>query len=159
MYQIFDIDNCIADDEWRIPHIDWSQQHPDPRYERYHRLAIHDKPGNLDAVRDTAELVFFTARPQRFFANTRRWLADALEGRNFLLYMRPDGDHRGSVELKRDQLHDFMTVHKAEPRHIWCAYDDREDVVQMYRSAHLHARVLSIHSTSAYHPPEINNGK
>ena len=65
------------------------------------------------------------------------------------LYTRPEGDHRKSVDLKRDIL-----VNKIGVGCVTAAYDDREDIVQMYRDYHINAERIFCHEIDAYNPPQ-----
>lgn len=153
-YVIFDLDNCLANDEHRIGNIDWSQQDPDKRYSKYHAACGLDKPGSLDTYRAAtvaARPVFFTARPITVRDATVAWLAQHFCVSDPLLFMRNIGDHRSSVELKfwmLEQLH--LAVSDCT---VTGAYDDREDVVAMYLEAGISACVLKLHDTCAYTKP------
>ena len=37
---ILDLDNCIADDQWRISRINWQHKDPMRRYHDYHSLRM-----------------------------------------------------------------------------------------------------------------------
>ena len=160
-YVIFDLDNCLADDRARIPLIKWQESHPDKRYADYHRNVSNDPVGNLE-VFESAVLcgwapIFMTARPHTVGASdvrgqTLEWLERNLRVHNPILMMRNNGDNRPSAELKREQLTHLSTwdVNLTE---IACAYDDRLDVVEMYRAKGIEAHVLAIHDVCAYRPP------
>ena len=154
-YAIFDLDNTISDDGWRINEIDWSKDHPFERYHRYHLLAGFDAFGNQDLVRNLpegTEIVVFTARPEFYAPITQEWLE-----RNKIdcaaLLMRPTDDHAHSVELKQRQLRKFFELMDAEPSDVLCAYDDRQDVVQMYRDHNIKGYHTCIHNVCAYTNP------
>jgi len=156
MYAIFDLDNTISDDSWRIQHIDWSRDNPFERYHRYHLLAGFDAFGNQDLVRNLPEgtqIVVFTARPDFYAPITQEWLE-----RNGVDYaamlMRPTDDHTHSVDLKRRQLRKFFAMMGTKPSDVLCAYDDRKDVVQMYRDHGVKGVLTSIHNVCAYSNPK-----
>jgi hypothetical protein len=162
-YVIFDLDNCLADDRERIKLIDWNQTTPDLRYAAYHRDCGNDPAGNWhffsDAIRH-ATPVFLTARPYHETVHgtdieqeTRTWLHNYLGQVEPLLLMRNVNDHRPSVDVKREQvleLHDWDI--KLED--VVCAYDDRPEIVEMYRDFGLEAQVLKIHDVCAYQKPK-----
>ena len=104
-YALWDLDNCLANDAWRIPFIDWREGlTPDQRYAEYHRCCGRDQPGNVsafNAVRLFAEPVFFTARPESVRATTVDWIERHLAVARPLVLMRRDGEHTPSAELKR----------------------------------------------------------
>lgn len=153
---ILDLDNCIADDAWRIPHIHWQHRNPADRYHDYHALAAFDALGNEDllfgARAGADEVVIFTARPVLYRAPTEEWLR-----RNRVpfkhLIMRNNNDHRPSLELKRTMLHWLPEVYDVPWASIIAAYDDRPDVVEMYRKHHVPGRLRAIHDVCAYTPP------
>lgn len=143
-YRILDLDNCIADDAWRIPLID-GRLEGHARFAEYHRAGLEDETGNEDLFRDTGlSLVFFTGRPVYYNARTNWWLkrkgipAAAV-------FLREAPDHRSSVEVKDEMLDRFlrMGVSLAD---IVDAYDDRSDVVEMYRRAGIKAEQRFIHT-------------
>ena len=155
--QIVDLDNCISNDEWRIPRINWELQ-GEERWDEYHTLVEQDQPCNIERLCVDIEdvpIVIFTARPEKFRAKTRRWLANVtgLSERVVCIYMRPDGDNSSSVNLKQSFLDDLAESRAIYPEHILVAYDDREDVVEMYKSRGINAEVLKIHDTCAYTDP------
>jgi hypothetical protein len=159
-YVIFDLDNCLADDRARIPLINWSEAHPDKRYAEYHRDVSNDPVGNYDKfVAATAEAtpIFITARPPMVGSSdvrnqTTQWIKDNLGVEDPILIMRNMGDHRPSVEMKRAQLV-WLGQHDVAAKDIVCAYDDRSDIVAMYRDNGINAHVLAIHNLCAYSPP------
>lgn len=161
-YVIFDLDNCLADDRERIKLINWEEKHPDQRYADYHRDISNDLVGNYDAFTAatlSATPVFMTARPHTVGRSNVRlqtmyWIKEYLGVEDPILLMRNVGDHRPSVELKRMQL-SHLSEWDVRYEDIVCAYDDREDVVAMYKSFGIHAEVLAIHSVDAYTPPTV----
>lgn len=159
-YVIFDLDNCLADDEHRIPLIDWSQSDPEKRYAAYHAACGVDAKRNGSTLeshmRDGSIPVFFTGRPESVRGITNDWIKRELLlllG-DYELHMRPNGDRRPSVDVKRDML-DKFSVLVAPISDIVAAYDDRSDIVDMYRSRGISAYQMTIHSTCAYTPPSV----
>jgi hypothetical protein len=162
-YVIFDLDNCLADDRERIKLINWQEQHPDQRYADYHRDISNDLVGNYDkfiSATLNATPVFLTARPHtvgrsNIRLQTMYWLKEHLGVEDPILLMRNVGDHRPSVELKRMQL-SHLSEWDVRYEDIVCAYDDREDVVAMYKSFGIRAEVLAIHLVDAMAAPMIS---
>jgi hypothetical protein len=156
---IFDIDNCLSNDEHRIPLIDWSASNPEQRYAAYHAACDQDAVGNMDvfarACTGQRKIVFFTARPNKVRAKTEAWIRAKLVGevQPFTLVMRNDGDHSPSVHLKSKMLIDYRSINNPDREDVVAAYDDREDIVEMYRAFGVDAHVLKIHDTCAYTPP------
>lgn len=148
---ILDIDNTIANDAWRIPHIRWAKTNPEERYHDYHALAPFDAPGNEHLFRNTEHAIaLFTARPTTHAAATREWLRRVGVRYEHLL-MRNVGDHRPSCVLKLVQLDWLVTLYDVHD--VVCAYDDRADVVAAYRDAGLRAERVAIHDVCAYTQP------
>lgn len=158
-YVIFDIDNCISDDGWRIPLIDWTPGiSPDERYRLYHENAHLDKPRNLEVfvtwmrMPDT-RIVFMTARPEPLRFITERWLLRYFRITMPRLMMRELGNHSRSTILKYRMLRTLQASF-APGDAILHAYDDRQDVVDMYNRNLIPASVLKVHDLCAYTPPE-----
>ena len=151
-YKIFDLDNCISDDGWRIPRIDWRATNPDKRYDVYHQLAPFDMAKHLDVIRQVeGELIIFTARPLSIRASTEEWLRrrDLVPK---VMIMRNPGDHRGSTMIKESMLSE-LHWYDVDVKDVTAAFDDREDIVKMYRSHSIDAHLLAIHDKCAYTAP------
>lgn len=130
---ILDLDNCISNDQWRRQTIDLSLPIPEP-WDMYHALHFFDAPGNTWLIELVASgalghcTAIFTARPEKHRGSTLEWLARAgIVSSMFSLHMRPDGDKRSSVELKRAMLRDLHNRSR-----VLAAFDDRRDVLAMY---------------------------
>jgi hypothetical protein len=157
---IVDLDNCISDDSWRIPHINWQKSNPLERYHDYHSLAAFDRIGNEDIIFSARagvdQVVIFTARPVMYRAATEEWLRRNNVPFKYLI-MRNNNDHRPSLELKRSMLHWLPELYDVPWHSIVGAYDDRPDVVDMYRKHHMPGYLRSIHDVCAYTPPVNTN--
>lgn len=158
-YVIFDLDNCLADDRARIQLINWAETHPEKRYAAYHADVGNDPVGNYEAFTTATLLcqpIFITARPHTVGkVNVREatlgWIRDQLGFVDPILLMRNVGDHRPSVQLKQNQLAS-LGEWDVRLEDVVAAYDDRHDVVEMYRGHGIHSIVLAIHSEDAYSP-------
>lgn len=153
---IVDLDNCIADDSWRIPKINWQKSNPMERYHEYHSLSAFDKPGNLDifAANPDAVGIVFTARPVHYHAVTEEWLRRHRIPFQYLV-MRNNHDHRSSTELKQTMLRWLPDAYGIPLESIVAAYDDRPDVVEMYKAHGLNGQRREIHNVCAYTNPKI----
>lgn len=166
---ILDLDNCIANDAWRIPMIDWHKE-GDARYHRYHAGAYYDE-NDTDwfyvalrefGVTETSgyRLFIFTARPERYRVLTELWLKDHLLQQPEAVFMRADNDHRSSPQMKADQLNHLLNPNnqygvKAED--ITFAADDRIDVLNAYMALRVKATLHhAIHDVCAYTPPKLS---
>ena len=158
-YAVWDLDNCLSDDRDRIKLIDWAQEAPDARYAAYHTLCANDVVGNLNifqAIGQAARPVFFTARPESVRLETTRWVRLELDIEQPIIFMRPNGDARPSTKLKREMLrvhNNHVISQYGAPQLCYAAFDDREEVVDMYRSFQIDAMLLSIHNHCAYTAP------
>lgn len=151
-YVILDLDNCIADDAWRIPSIRWQHVHPDERYFVYHTLAPFDA-ADVAWLPVRSEFLILTARPIYFAEATREWLR-----RNNVHYkhilMRPGGDHRSSAAIKGDMVDSLRHTYDIPLEQIAAAYDDHPAVVSAYRDRGLNAHVRAIHNVDAFREPK-----
>lgn len=154
MITILDLDNCISDDAWRIPTIDWEQKDLDIRYLQYHALSAFDDVGNKELFADLEpnSCLVLTARPVHLFLQTVEWLRRA--GVPLLgLMMRPTGDNTPSALMKASMLSVAMGQMHISIEDIGVAYDDRQDIVDMYRSMGIQAERRFIHTLEAHLPP------
>lgn len=142
---IIDLDNCLADDRWRrhlLPPPGATEAH---LWHPYHEGLINDPVHHQEFWEEDA--IVFTARPERYRFETRLWL-----NRHSLitpyLYMRPHGNVRHSVDLKRWML---LALPRGIRTLVTVAYDDRMDVVTMYREEGIEAEYLSIDKGGDYH--------
>jgi hypothetical protein len=144
---IFDLDNCLSHDEWRIPYIDWDESIPSKRYETYHRGCGMDNiyQPHVDIFRDTikdATPVFLTGRPLVVRPPTIYWIKHRLSyEKEPILLMRNDNDERKSVLVKEDMLKDLRHNWDIEP---CMAFDDRPEIVAMYIQNGVAAKQLAI---------------
>jgi len=162
---IFDLDNCLADDSHRlsliIPHLSG-----DEKYHQYHRLCFADKYHRghiavlLDELESGATVFFSTARPERYRKLSVWWLQqlphhgllseDDISAR---LVMRPVGDVRPTVEIKRQTLRAIEDLGYNVVR----AYDDRQDVVSMYRAESVDGVRMMIHDIPDCEAPRVEH--
>lgn len=155
-YVIFDLDNCLSDDGWRIEKIDWTKTNPAERYAAYHFACSSDTARNVDVFNtyaQTHKVLFFTARPESVREDTRQWIEHELGVNCPSISMRGNNDHRPSVDLKRHMLQEFVAMGGAK-EDIVGAFDDHEGVLQMYAEEGVDACRLAIHDRCAYTPPE-----
>lgn len=161
---ICDIDNCLADDAWRIPRINW-HKHGDERYEDYHSLggfdqAVRSSNFSVLPLWSGDKIVFMTARPALYHALTTHWLlAIAGVSPGFSLLMRPNGHRGSSPEVKQMQLGwllDENNCYGVAKHDIVMAYDDHQGVVDVYRANGIPAVRHFIHTKDAFHDPIRN---
>lgn len=139
---VFDLDGCIANDLWRRDRIP-----PNPttglHYDFYHAGCGEDQvlvPGSvrLQEHIDAGDFIAFaTARPFKCAEMTTKWIAKNFgiqPNKDFLILMRKNEDDRGSVEVKREFVGYLRTYERDSGRKIIAAYDDRQDIVDLYLS-------------------------
>ena len=156
-----DVDNVLANDAWRLSMIDFEEPDLDKRFHEYHKASSLDEPANLSLVQTPPPresqfflmqpyVVLMTAMPKRYAAQRAQWLWRHGVHHNMVL-MREDDDHRHSVDVKRDMT---KLVDELFDLSRWCiaAYDDRADVVRMWRNEFgLPAHVVGINKLEWHH--------
>lgn len=140
---ICDIDNCISNDHHRLGLIDWNQDQPFFRYHQYHLSMVFDTAHNLELLQDES-VIFLTAAPEYYRRYRERWL-QRHNLKPVKMLMRPNTNHMSSVELKHAMMAHLIHAEGLKPEWINVAYDDRHDVVSMYRDNwNINAEVLAI---------------
>jgi hypothetical protein len=152
-FVICDIDCVISDDAWRIPYIDWEATDPYSRYDHYHQLAAFDQLCNREILHTAPPegVVLFTAMPENYRPLREAWLRHHRVA-YLKMYMRPTQCHLPSEDLKEKMLFHLFKDYAINNLNILCAYDDRQPVIEMYRSYDVEAKLVRIHEVSAYHP-------
>lgn len=155
-FVIFDIDNCVADDGWRLPLIKWDEPDMEKRYDDYHRASLADRAGNVAHFDREMRIglipIFMTARPVAFAAQTEAWLREKLGVDRHILLCRNNNDHRASVEVKREML-SWLFQYDVRLDCVMRAYDDRADICAMYREFGIDAIQMQCHDVCAVTPP------
>jgi hypothetical protein len=134
---LFDIDGTISSAEHRGG---------DPRktiisdWSKFHGLMVLDQPiqHTVDKLiahkRNGQKVVLLSMRPERFRRFTERWLSD-MDIPYDALYLRPSADYRKGNDVKR-----AIYEKEIEPQYdVVHAYDDRDDIVKMWRDMGLNA--------------------
>jgi hypothetical protein len=127
---ICDIDGVIADCTHRLSHI----QGEKPDWDAFFAACGEDAPMMpmirfLRELEDRFEILYVTGRPERSRYTTVLWMAkyDLPIRVGADLYMRKDGDHRQDYEVKAEMFD------KEIARDIYAVFEDRDQVVQMWR--------------------------
>lgn len=130
-FAVFDLDGCISDDSRRLPLI--RPDHDFDKYDKYHEDMEADPLVNLKALNGAVErgngLLFVTARPEKYRNATESWLRSFGIAASHLL-MRPNGDMRGSPQLKCELVEAWLSDNRDAM--ITEAYDDRLDILAAY---------------------------
>lgn len=139
---IFDIDGCISDDRWRRARIPAGANQP-LQFDFYHAGCGDDPP--LEVGRKLLEdhiargdfIAFCTARPFKVAEITAKWIKDHFDiepTKDFIILMRQDDDARSAVEVKMEFLTYVRQYIEQTKKKLVMAYDDRQDIIDMYRS-------------------------
>jgi hypothetical protein len=157
---IFDLDGCICNDVWRIGRIKIIEGQK--VYDEYHEGIGEDSRLSMgaevlhNAIGRGEFPIFITARPIKYRKKTTDWLRHNLEmanPRDYWLFMRDNNDTRPSVEVKKSAIGVVMS--ESRNREIVAAYDDRPDVVSMYRSLGIKAYVLDKNGVHENNPVNL----
>ena len=130
------------------------------RYRAYHALCQEDQPAHLAVYKAVTLLcspVIFTGRPESVREQTEAWIEQHLGKPKPLLFMRQDHEHEPSPFVKQKMLIELLAMVVAENQGAegdLLAFDDREDVVAMYKAIGLRAMQLKIHDVCAMTPPK-----
>jgi uncharacterized HAD superfamily protein len=148
---IFDLDNCIADDEWRLHMIRGESESDNfQRYREYHencgddvcRIPVSDDRQSTHYMIMSGEydVVIITARPVEYSDLTEEWLLrNGIEYTHLL--MRQKGDFRSSIMVKFDAI---VKTNDLRVEDIELAVDDRLDILNMYSQFGIPTRHVQI---------------
>jgi len=127
--RVVDLDSTVSDDYWRLWMIDPKEPDSVAKYHAYHIHCDRDHVINRHIVDDSpVPVVFLTARPEYMRRKTLQWLKEHNLSHEALV-MRGNDDHTPSPEMKKNALRQIRRLFEIER-----AYDDRKDVVQMFRA-------------------------
>lgn len=139
---IWDLDNCLADDEWRLRYVNRSLS-GQAVWAEYNSHIPHDSAMHLDvfeAVRRAALPVFFTGRVSTYRGLTEEWIRGNLGVGLPIVYMRGLENKQSPADLKRSML-ELLRRQRSEMQPV-IAFDDLESIVTMYRECGVAAAVL-----------------
>jgi len=145
---ILDLDNCIADDGWRIQYIGDGPK----KYDAYHQLSAFDELCNRGLFHNIGTVIF-TGRPDTYAPLTIKWLERKRVQHRFL-FMRPEGNFMNNVDLKKLFLQQLFQIDLGGGAIsiddiVW-AYDDHPGVIKMYQEQGIKATQVCIHSFRLY---------
>ena len=129
-YLILDLDGTIADDRRRLPLIDHSSLDP---WRAYHEDCANDPVINRGLFQDfPGKLLIFTSRPRYVFDETVEWLEyNRIPAAG--LWMRENDCRMSSPDLKAYMWYQCREKLGIDERHVEMAFDDRLDVIRMWR--------------------------
>lgn len=154
---IFDLDNCVVNDQHRIHLIDDSIE-GQGKWHEYNMAAPGDSLNDfaLPYIQNAREhnmlLAFVTARPIVYQAIAIEQISTLLGlvlGEDFALYMRPENDFRPAPVLKAEIASHLSKMATARGSMVFGAFDDRQDVVDAYNAIGIPAFVLSTEGSDA----------
>lgn len=157
---IFDLDNCVCDDEHRVHLIQTPPPMTGDRWAAYHAACWGDTV-NLAAqellvthcVEDGLGMIVFTGRTCDHRGETVRWMEKHFRKPDIIM-MRNVGDHIGAVAMKQRMLDYLVSYEGIQLKNVLHAYDDRQDIVDMYKSHGIPATRLFVHDRAAGHPTQ-----
>lgn len=128
---VFDLDGTLADLSHRLPLL----KQKNPQWDKFYELVGDDSVNKwckdlMAAMQIAGKIVIIvSARPQTVLGITKKWLKNNEVPYNQIFLLREGNkDYRPDVELKRA----WLNFYKRE--HILFAVDDRQRVVDMWRS-------------------------
>jgi len=137
---ICDIDGTISDRTHRLKYLegkkDWNaffkEMHKDPPIKKViKQIELYAEQGK--------NIVFVTGRPEDYRERTEKWLNEHVNLTNFTLIMREKKNYESDLSLKKRILKDSLS-----DLDILKVYDDREELIQMWREAGLECVDCSI---------------
>lgn len=135
---VFDIDGTIANLSHRLHYIQVHSEEGDikPNWDAFFDECNNDAPIDhiielaIDLYTAGRHIVYVSGRSDQIRDKTLVWLNNH-QLPNGALYMRKQGDHRPDDMVKLDLLKEL----KADGYHPILAFDDRDQVVRMWRLA------------------------
>lgn len=131
---IFDIDGTLADVSKRVKYLQGEKKDRGKFYEGVEDDEVIQPIADLLRAVDHSyqpflQLVCVTARPERTWYDTVRWLNEKAGFDPYKIFMRDDDDNRPEAEVKRD----IVQFLRREGYHIAVAFANRDEIVKMYR--------------------------
>ena len=128
------IDGTVADVSKRVKYLQGEKKDWNKFYEGVEDDEVIKPIADLlCAVRDSyhiaVQTVCVTARPERIWYETVRWLDEKVGFEPYKIFMRYDDDDRPEIEVKRD----IVEYLRRERYHIVLAFANRDEIVKMYR--------------------------
>lgn len=167
---VFDLDNCLASDGERMHLIRGGANAKGElpcNYEKatgcamatqalwndYHAAAAKATPHHIDFFHDAANslpkgswIVFLTARPECFAAQTSKWLHEHgfASVPQWTLLMRKNGCLAPSPVMKPQVLRDWLEANGMSLSNVAALYDDRDDVLEAFEALGVPSHQLAI---------------
>lgn len=129
---IFDIDGVLADNRHRLHLISKEKQDWDSFFaELSNDEPFHNVIRLYNALLPAHNIIICTGRPEEHRARTRIWLNRHSVVNWDEMMMRPTGDYRPAVEVKREML--YRILNNPERKDIAFVFEDEPKLVKMYR--------------------------
>jgi hypothetical protein len=128
-YIIVDIDGTIASHDKIRGHHEYDKVSLDKPIEQTIEVI------KLLYLNPLYRIVYLTGRPDKCKEDTMQWLYNHIyNGRNveLSLYMRTTKDFRDDSIIKKELLYEFMNDCEATKDDIYCVFDDRIKVINMW---------------------------
>jgi hypothetical protein len=147
MLFIFDIDGTLADLSHRLhfigatptTHVQYDKATQEKDWAGFHAACVDDKPifEVITIARALANgwhtVVYSTGRSEDTRGLTRDWLGKYRLPDYDNIYMRTTGDWREDFVVKSELLDKILLHYKVTPEELGGAFEDRQQVVKMYR--------------------------
>jgi len=158
---MFDLDGCVSNDIWRRGRIpEGASKFED--YQHYHDgcgddpLMEHGARLLEKHIVDGDFITFTTARPFNVAEKTAKWVSNHFKiapVQDFMILMRKDNDGRSAVDIKREFVNHMRAFERETGKKVIAAYDDRLDIINMYRELGLNAAIVNEHG---YFPAQVH---
>lgn len=158
---MFDLDGCVSNDTWRRGRIPEGANKCED-YQHYHDGCGDDPLMGHGArllekhIVDGDFITFTTSRPFNVAEKTAKWISNHFKiapVQDFMILMRKDNDDRSAVDIKREFVKHMRAFERETGKKVIAAYDDRLDIINMYRELGLNAAVVNEHG---YFPDQAN---
>lgn len=134
MIGIFDLDNCLSNDEWRLCRIKVPKELSGPAlmecFTDYHDYCLQDEVHHQQEVLAYEHVIFATSRPESVRDLTERWLSRHFPDLSYCLLMRPMTNYMPCSQLKVT----LLANHWGGSIPLAVAYDDQPETLRAYQS-------------------------
>ena len=130
---ICDIDGCVIDTDWIWEEVERQNMEGSQMWEFFNKNAndlTKSKPQQLliNRLQTNAEVIFSTARSEAIRKETREMLEKIMQGKEFILMMRPEKCFDSSEAVKEAHLMEILKNYE-----VACAIDNEKENCNMYR--------------------------
>ena len=130
---VFDIDGTVSDRRHRLKHLDGKKD-----WDAFFNDMDQDPPiapivrKVEDYSKKKKQIIFVTGRPDSYRNITEEWIKRNIKINDYILIMRETNNYESDLSLKKR----FLETELLE-FHILKVFDDREDLISMWKEAGL----------------------